>query len=279
MAPTDTIAVERLDEGALVGALALSEEAGWNQSADDWRVFLRSGAVFGVRDGDVLVATGAILPYDGFGWISMVLTAKAARGRGLGTAILKRAIAALAETGRVPVLDATPQGERIYRPLGFEPVAPLWRWRGTSPGGGKAAPGIVRATAADRDWIVARDAAAFGASRADLVTGLMVRAPHLALVMPEANGFVLARPGRAAVSIGPLVADDEASATALLEAALATVSGSVIIDVPDGRAGIEALLERHGFAREPPYLRLAHRRRGPFGDPARLFAIAGPELG
>jgi GNAT superfamily N-acetyltransferase len=279
MAPTETFAAERLEEDVLAGALALSEEAGWNQSADDWRIFFRSGAVFGVRDGGALVATGAILPYDGFGWISMVLTARAARGRGLGTAILKRAIAALAETGHVPVLDATPQGERIYRPLGFEPVAPLWRWRGVSSGTGMRAPGIATATSADLDWIVACDAAAFGSPRVELVAGLMARAPSLALVLPKANGFVLARPGRAAVSIGPLVADDETSAIALLEAVFAAYPGPAIIDVPEGRTGIESLLERHGFVRERPYLRMAHGRREPFGNPAQLFAIAGPELG
>lgn len=279
MAPTDTYAVERLDEAALAGALALSQEAGWNQSADDWLIFFRAGTVLGVRDGDVLAATGAILPYDGFGWISMVLTTKAARGRGLGTAILRQAIATLIKTGRVPVLDATPQGERIYRPLGFEPVAPLWRWRGPGGGGGPLPDGIAAATPADRDWIIARDAAAFGASRADLVASLMARAPELALHRRDRTGFVLARPGRAAISVGPLVADDEEAAMALLESALTTVAGPVIIDVAEGRAGIESLLERRGFSRERPYLRMAHGRREPFGDPTRVFAIAGPELG
>lgn len=279
MAPTDVIAVERLDEGALSGALALSQEAGWNQSADDWLIFFRSGTVFGVRDGEVLAATGAILPYGAFGWISMVLTTKAARGRGLGTAILKRAIAALQEVGSVPVLDATPQGERIYRPLGFEPVAPLWRWRGPGRGSSERATDVRVATPADRDWVIARDRAAFGAPRAELVSGLMARAPELALVMPEANGFVLARPGRAAVSIGPLVADDEGAAAALLEAALDRVTGPVIIDVPEGRTIIEGLLAKRGLAKERPYLRMAHGRQEPFGDPERAFAIAGPELG
>ncbi|QCK85693.1 GNAT family N-acetyltransferase [Phreatobacter aquaticus] len=279
MAHTDGFDIVRLDETALDGALALSEEAGWNQAADDWRIFFRSGVVYGLREGDAIVATGAILPYAGFGWISMVLTTRAARGRGIGTAILKQATADLAELGCVPVLDATPAGERIYRPLGFLPVAPLWRWRGTSPGSGDVAAGIAQAGESDRDWIIARDAKAFGAPRADLVASLIERAPALALVMPAANGFVLARPGRAATSIGPVVADDEASAVALLEAALAIIDGPVLIDVPEGRTGIEALLTRHGFTKERPYLRMAHGRAEPFGSPDTLFAIAGPELG
>ena len=169
MALTDPFAVERLDEGALAGALALSQEAGWNQSADDWRIFFRAGTVFGLREGGVLAATGAILPYDGFGWISMVLTTAAARGRGLGTAILRHAIAALSATGRVPVLDATPQGERIYRPLGFLPVTPLWRWRGMGLSGRQLPAGTRAATSGDAAAIVAADAAAFGVARQALV--------------------------------------------------------------------------------------------------------------
>lgn len=276
MALTDGIAVERLDAGALAGALALSQEAGWNQAADDWRIFFRAGTVFGVRDGEALIATGAVLPYDGFGWISMVLTTAAARGRGLGTAILRHAIAALGESGRVPVLDATPQGERIYRPLGFEPVTPLWRWRGKA--GGALPSGVRRATADDLAAIVAADAAAFGAARPRLIRSLMERAPEVAFVTEE-GGFVLGRPGRAALQVGPLVASDEAEAIRLLTAALSATEGPVLIDVVEGRAAVEAHLARAGFTRERPYLRMAHGRATPFGKEFRLFAIAGPELG
>lgn len=276
MAHTDGFDIAVLDETALADALALSEEAGWNQSAEDWRIFFASGKVYGLNEGGRVVASGAILPYGGFGWISMVLTTKAARGRGIGTAILRQATADLAELGCVPVLDATPAGERIYRPLGFLPVQPLWRWRGT--GGVKPARGLP-ATSADSDWIVARDAEAFGAPRTGLVASLMARAPHLAFVDRGANGFVLGRPGRAATSIGPLVAGNEAAAAALLEAALAATPGPVLIDVPEGRTGIEALLTAQGFAKERPYLRMAQGRAEPFGSPDTLFAIAGPELG
>jgi len=278
MALTDGIAVERLDAGALAGALALSQEAGWNQAADDWRIFFRAGTVFGVRDGENLVATGAVLPYDGFGWISMVLTTAAARGRGLGTAILRHAIAALGESCRVPVLDATPQGERIYRPLGFEPVTPLWRWRGRGRGSGPLSAGVRRAKADDLAAIVAADAAAFGAARPWLIPSLMERAPQVAFVT-DGGSFVLGRPGRAALQVGPLVASDEAEALRLLTAALSATEGPVLIDVVEGRAAVEAHLARAGFARERPYLRMAHGRATPFGEQSRLFAIAGRELG
>lgn len=281
MAPTESISIDRLDVTALAAAGRLSEQAGWNQSAADWRIFFDQGAVFGVPGKDGPIATGAILAFGGFGWVSMVLVSAAERGRGLGTAVLRRCMAELALLNCLPVLDATPQGERIYGPLGFLPQFPLWRWRGE----GKAGQGPHDASLArparpdDLGTIVAADAKAFGAPRRRLLSGLMLRAPAHALVLKDGTGFVLARPGRLALQIGPLVAPDEATALRLLEAALGRAEGPVVLDVPAAWDGVAAHLSASGFAKERPYLRMALGRSQPFGDPGQLFAIAGPELG
>ena len=271
---------QRLGEADLPGALALSAEAGWNQVEADWRLFLRHGAVHGHRGADgALRATGAILPYGAFGWISMVLVTAAARGQGLGTAVLREAMAALAAAGQVAFLDATPAGERIYRPLGFRPVFPLMRWRGEAAGGGGLPPGLRPAAAADLPAIAAADAAAFGAPRPAVIEDLWRRAPEAALVLEGGAGFLLARPGRQALQLGPLVAPDEAAAAGLLRAALGRVRGPVLLDLPQGWSGLAALLAARGFREERPYLRMALGREAGVGDPARLFLIAGPELG
>jgi GNAT superfamily N-acetyltransferase len=277
MAPTDQIRIDRLGPAALTDALALSEEAGWNQTEADWGVFFDQGVVFGVSGATGTLATGAVLPFGGFGWISMVLVTSAARGQGLGTAILKRCVAELSSMRCLAVLDATPQGERIYRPLGFLPQFGLWRLRGE--GGGEPVAGVRRATMADLDTIVALDAKAFGAPRRRLLAGLMQRAPELAVMLEDGSGFALARPGRKALQIGPMVAADEAAALALLKTALARAPGPVIIDVPERWAAIGSHLEANGFARERPFLRMALGRETPFGEPDGLFAAAGPELG
>ncbi len=148
MAPTETPPVVALTPADMAGCLALSEGAGWNQVSRDWTLFFRHGAVFGIAQAGALVASGAVLPYPGggFGWVSMVLVSVASRGRGLGTRILRRCLEALAATGLCPVLDATPAGERIYRPLGFRTQFGLTRWRGA--GGGDAPSGPRPLTAA-----------------------------------------------------------------------------------------------------------------------------------
>ena len=276
MAPTEALPVTAIGPSALEGCLALSREAGWNQSAADWRLFLERGTVFGIG-GDRPVATGAILPYaeGGFAWIGMVLVTTAMRGQGLGTRVLRHTLAVLDGMALRPALDATPAGARIYRPLGFAAQLGLTRWRG--PGGGNSPEGARPATEADLPHMAALDAAAFGAPRAHLLRALMRRAP--ALAFHEETGFVLGRDGDRATQIGPLVAPDEAVALRLLDAALAATPGEAIIDLADRCTTLAQALRARGFAPERPYTRMALGQAAPFGDPSRLVAVAGPELG
>ena len=125
-------------------AEALVAEAGWNQVAADWRIFLDLGTVYAVRADGRVIATAATLPYGGrFAWISMVLVAAAHRRHGLATRLLHRCIADITAAGLVPVLDATPAGRAVYAPLGFqEPGASRASRRATSapapqPAGGR----------------------------------------------------------------------------------------------------------------------------------------------
>ena len=101
-------------------AEALVAEAGWNQVAADWRIFLDFGTAYAVRSGGRVIATAATLPYGGrCAWISMVLVSAEHRRRGLATRLLHRCISDITASGLVPVLDATPAGAKVYAPLGF----------------------------------------------------------------------------------------------------------------------------------------------------------------
>ncbi|WGR91128.1 GNAT family N-acetyltransferase [Bradyrhizobium sp. ISRA435] len=83
MADTDDLAIVELGVDDAPAGLALSTEARWNQNEADWQFFLSHGIVFGVRDGDHLIATAALLPYSGGNaWISMVLVTASWQRRG-----------------------------------------------------------------------------------------------------------------------------------------------------------------------------------------------------
>ena len=134
-------------------------------------------------------------------------------------------------------------------------------------------------SASDLSTAVSIDASAFGADRQFLIEGFFHRAPRLAYIIEDLTGFVVARPGRVATQIGPIVAANEASAAALLDAALGTASGPVFLDLVDRWSSLANLLRQRAFTVQRPFVRMGLHRRTPLGDPARLFVIAGPEFG
>ena len=275
MASTETA----LAAADLEAAGALVAEAGWNQTAADWRIFLDLGRSFAVKEAGRLAATAAILPYpSGFGWISMVLVSGPFRRRGIATRLLERCMEALRGAGMVPVLDATPAGREVYRPLGFRDGWGITRWRRSNalPIEGPKGVQLIK----EQDWpaVLALDAQAFGCDRAPLLERLRLRSRGFACVLPG-KGFLLGREGRVATQLGPIVAADEDSAAALAAYAAGRLEGQVIVDALDRHHRFAARLGELGFAVERPYTRMALERDDLFGDPRRCMAIAGPELG
>lgn len=266
-------------------AKALVEEAGWNQTEADWRIFLELGTAFALRDQGRVIATAATLPYGGrFGWISMVLIAGEYRRQGLATRLMERCISSLTDAGVVPILDATPAGRTVYLGLGFEDSWPFQRMllREPTKAEAKANPAVERVT--DGDWaeLCAYDAKFFGADRSAMLARLRGRLPEAELLIRRNGkiaGFLLGRAGRRASQIGPLVADDEDAALTLLEHAAHAVTAPVYIDVMDDKTRLLERLTALGFARERPYTRMLYRRRESFQDLPHTFAVAGPELG
>ena len=281
MVSTDALSLTPLAARDITGCMALSAEAGWNQLPDDWTLFLERGAVFGLMGGEGRpLATGAILPYgNAFAWVSMVLVTAPSRRARIGTRILEACCTELTQRGLVAVLDATPAGEQVYRPLGFEPLFGLTRRQGAGDGRGGVPAGIRLMRESDLPVVADIDAAAFGARRSFLLENFFRRAPHLAFVTEDSEGFALARPGRIATQLGPIVAANEATAAALLGAALDTVTGPVFLDLCDYWKGLARELERCGLTVQRPFLRMALCHAAPFGDPARTFVVAGPEFG
>lgn len=273
--------------GDVEAALCLSDAAGWNQTGDDWRFFVDHGHAVGCRDAQgKLVATAAALPWGGgVGWVSMVLVDERWRHRGLATALLGECIDHLRAGGRVAVLDATPAGAPVYRRLGFASGFAFARWQGA---GGRvaqldsAAATVREATGdpADAQTIAVLDAAAAGFDRDALMHAFRARPRSRAWLRHDGSGFVVARAGRRATQIGPLVVADGGDAMALTAAALEATAGPVFIDVPEHAEALAAWLAACGFTRQRPFVRMAQQAGAPVlaADP-RAFALAGPEFG
>jgi hypothetical protein len=118
--------------------------------------------------------------------------------------------------------------------------------------------------------------------RSELLDHLLQRAPavaHLAEAGGRLRGFVLGRDGRIATQIGPLAADDEDIALALLQRAAAAVAPSFLIDVPDRHEALGRWLEAAGATAPRGFWRMARGDAPGLDDASHLFALAGPELG
>jgi GNAT superfamily N-acetyltransferase len=277
-----------LSASEFADADALVREAKWNQIATDWRVFVARGRVYAAQTaGGRIVAMTATLPFGGrFAWISMVLVAGEYRRQGLATQLLRLAMADLAAKNLVPVLDATPDGRAVYRTLGFEDSWGFQRLRRQE--GSVATPhepqGLTIRPIADADWsaICAYDAAAFGADRSALLADLRGRQPPAELVAMRDGriaGFALGRDGGIAGQVGPLIADDDAIACALLARAVDAIGGALFVDLADAKAAVRRFLEARGFAVVRPFTRMLYGTSVRFDDPARTFAVVGPEFG
>ena len=138
---------------------------------------------------------------------------------------------------------------------------------------------------AESDWpaILALDTPAFGADRGPLLRALAGRLPRSARILIRGGcpaGYVLGRDGRDAIQIGPLLADDDAAALALLRDALAGIPGPVYLDLADRHLALLEPLRDLGFALQRPFTRmvLATPAVAP-GAPDRVVLVAGPELG
>jgi GNAT superfamily N-acetyltransferase len=279
-----SITLVSLHEVDLEAAFRLSTGEGWNQTEADWRRLLRlaPGGCFAARVDGRLVGTATTTIYDrGMAWIGMMIVHPDARRRGIGAALMTRALEHLDEAGVTCVkLDATPAGLPLYRRLGFEEEVLFVRWHGVAMPADATTPTTDERGALGP--VLPLDRAAFGADRSLLIAMLEAES-SAAYVMREperpSEGYALARAGRIAPYLGPIVSTDRTLAERLLEALLTRFAGrQVIIDV-----NTEGLLERSrlrngGLAPARPLMRM--RRGGTAAStPPTLCASAGPEYG
>jgi GNAT superfamily N-acetyltransferase len=274
MAGIDHLAIGRLDASDAAAGLALSTEAHWNQNEADWRFFLAHGHVFGVRDGNRVVATAALLPYaSGNAWISMVLVTADWRRRGIATRLVDTCLDAATKLGLVTWLDATPDGATVYGPLGFTPTLQLRRLHLKRSRREEAgAPPSVSALGE----FITRDSEAMGFDRGILLDELGGR-PHARLVS-NGGASALVRDGRTARHIGPLFADGPDRALALVHDIISRETGPLLIDAVASQENFITGLTDSGWTIERPFQRMRFGRATAM--PSELpFAVAGPEYG
>jgi GNAT superfamily N-acetyltransferase len=284
-APPTPLAFGQFGADDIDAALALSTAEGWNQTEADWHRLTRlePDGCFAARQGDRLIGTATTTTYAGtLAWIGMVIVHPTARGRGIGAALMRMALDYLHARG-VPTikLDATPAGRPLYESLGFIAEAVLERWQGVaSPASRSAAPAEVAAL----PHILDLDRAAYGADRSPLVRLLTSDAAAGPLLVESDNGrgagYALARRGRVATYLGPLIATSAGAARQLLGEMFVRCAGEeVCLDLhSNGLIGRDEL-DRHGLTKRRELTRMRLGMPDGAAASARVCLSAGPEYG
>ena len=262
----------------------LNAAAGWNQLPADWQRLLAlepAGCFVAEWDGQP-VGTACVTRFDTVAWISMVLVDAAQRGRGIGTQLMRQAMAWLDQCGaRTVRLDATPLGRPVYEKLGFVGEYEVARWEGTAAAG-ELRTEIRMAADADLGAIAALDQQATGTPRGPLLARLFAERPQgmrVAMTQGQISGYSAVRLGGRARQIGPVLALDAASGVALLDAAFFDHGGqAVFLDVPLGNRPAMQWAETRGLHIQRQFLRMF--RGQPLADqPQRIWSSFGPEKG
>lgn len=234
---------ERLDTKDLAAMEQLIHGLGvkWQQTKRDLQRLVEEHSVLGIRGPDGLVSMGALRKWSaskvGWGWLSFICTAPAARRRGLA----RRLVTALLDgSGSIPIgLYGGGTALSLYRSLGFEvrgEARLLRRQEGFVPAldSSLERPERLAPDSPRFDAVVERDREIYGGNR---------RADLCAWIQEPGFGFSLSSGayvfGRArypdGIWLGPLVAESSTDAEILLAEALrAAPKGPVEMIEPAG---------------------------------------------
>lgn len=271
----------------VAAGMRLKEIAGWNQTKEDWERFLRAepeGCFVAEWNGQVAGTVTTIVYENRFAWIGMVLVDPQLRGKGIGTALLQKALDHL-DAKKVPCvkLDATPQGKPIYARLGFQSEYEIERHSLTREIGPKDSPATVSGGAEKLEALLKMDSEVFGADRSALLRSLADSAPELVTIARHegtVQGFALGRKGSRADHLGPWVASNALAAREVLEGFLLHSRRQVVfVDVVRDNPWAPALLAGNGFQFSRTLTRMYRGENGHPGRPDLLCAILGPEFG
>jgi len=267
--------LRKLAASDTAAALELSTEAGWNQTANDWRRLfdLSPEGCLAIEVAGEVAATATIVAYERrLAWIGMVLTRKAYRGRGFAKRLMNEVLRLADTLGIESVkLDATDQGKPLYEKLGFRHEQAVERWE-CEKVVVTTAPVFPSSCAAA---VFSFDQFAFGANRSALLQSLAKSNPPVLVD----NSYAMTRNGRLSEYLGPSIAESEEAARRVISSALACHAGRRCCW--DLLAANTKALRLAGAFHFAPKRHLTRMVRGQDlrGNEQQTYALAGFEFG
>ena len=250
--PATRFEVLKMDARDLPAAQALSREVNWPHRLEDWQFMHSVGQGLVAYSGDQLVGTAMWWTYDNrIARLGMVIVDPTIQRSGIGRALMLGILDRITEP--TVLLNATKQGETLYRQLGFQGIGSILQHQGAS----FSAP-LVPLRAGERirplgrtelARLVELDAAACGVAREGVIAALIENGE--AVVLDEAGetvGFAFYRRfGRGHVSPGGRARYRQRQGADLHW--IGSNAGMFVrIDVP-GESGLSEWLETLGLVR------------------------------
>jgi ribosomal protein S18 acetylase RimI-like enzyme len=263
--------------------LHLSEAAGWNQTAADWQRFLdlQPDGCFVAEYRGAAVGTTTTCIFGSVAWIAMVLVEESSLGRGIGTALMRHALELLVGRGIATVrLDARPMGQPIYERLGFVEQYRIAHYEGTLPHDPEV--GSIK-DASPELWeaLMALDERFTRTDRRRLLTRLFTEQPQNVRFIrlgPDMSGYLVSRPGRRKLRLGPCIATQGAGPLLLGDAWHRHSGQLVSLDVPLANQAATHWVESHGLIVQHSLTRMC--RGVPVCENVEsLWLSSGPEKG
>lgn len=256
---------------------------GWNPGLADAACFAApdpQGFFIGEFEGAPAATVSCVNYSAGFAFLGFYIVREDLRGRGFGLRIWN---AAIAHAGpRVIGLDGVAAQQQNYRKSGFEFAYANVRYGGTVAPPDAPPVGVIALTEIPLAAVEAYDATVFPAPRAAFLRAWIGSPGHLGRAVVRDGrlaGWGVIRPCRRGRKIGPLVADDRATAELILSALLAGAGGGeIFLDVPGINRDAVSLAQDLGLA---PVFETARMYTGAI-PPLRLdrvFGVTSFELG
>jgi GNAT superfamily N-acetyltransferase len=246
--------IRRLQPDDLNAALKLTQAEQWSHRLEDWQFHYRLGRGWAIcDDGGVLVGTASWWSYgEHHGSVGLVLVDRSQQGKGIGRQLMDTIIDDAGS--RSLQLIATQAGLKLYRQCGFREVGLIEQRQGILSASSLPAPAeritFRAASADDFEALAILDAAAFGAPRRELIRQVLAEGTGIVATLDgHLAGFAMKRQAGRGTLIGPVVADTESLAIALVAQTLTSTTGFTRIDIPAEASGLARWLDTVGLVR------------------------------
>ncbi len=283
---TDALTLRLMTKDEVATLVGWAADEGWNPGLHDAELFWDTDPeafIAAEVDGEV-IGGGAITSYGGeFGFMGLFILRPEFRGRGLGSRLWHARVGLLRarlRPGATIGMDGVAEMQGWYARSGFAFSHRSIRYE--SVGGGEVVAGIVPAADVPQERLLAYDQRCFPASRERFLRAWLAQPNSLALAAVEDDalrGFgVIRRCGHGA-KVGPLFAEDAATAEALFTSLATFVPGEpVFIDVPEINAWAMSLVARRRMHEVFDCARM-YLGPAPHIDESRVYGITTFELG